>query len=53
MKKRKAVENARAARAAAEEAARVAAGKKNEEIFKRAESYVQEYLNAEREEVHV
>ncbi len=53
LKKRKAVEQARAARASAEEAARVAAGKKKEEIFKRAESYVQEYLNAEREEVRL
>ena len=53
LKKRKAVEQARAARCSAEEAARVAAGNKSEEIFKRAESYVQEYLNAEREEIRL
>jgi large subunit ribosomal protein L7e len=53
LKKRKAVEQARAARAAAEQTAKAAATKKTEEIFKRAESYVHEYLSAEREEVRL
>lgn len=53
LKKRKAVEKAQAARLAAEETAKAAAAQKTQEIFKRAESYVQEYLNAEREEVRL
>lgn len=51
LKKRKAVEQARAARVAAEAVAKAAAETKSAEIFKRAESYVHEYLNAERENV--
>jgi large subunit ribosomal protein L7e len=53
LKKRKAVEQAKAARAAAEQAAKATSAQKSAEIFRRAESYVKEYLNAEREEVRL
>lgn len=53
LKKRKAVEQARVARAAAEKVAQASAEKKKEVIFKRAESYVHDYLHAEREEIRL
>jgi large subunit ribosomal protein L7e len=53
LKKRKAVEQARAARNAVDAEARKAANKKRTQIFKRAERYISEYRNKEREEIRL
>ncbi|KIY42828.1 ribosomal protein L30p/L7e [Fistulina hepatica ATCC 64428] len=53
LKKRKQKEKAREERLAAATAARQAAKAKQKVIFKRAESYVKEYIAKEREEIHL
>lgn len=53
LKKRKAVEQAHAARVALDAQAKKAGAKKRAEIFKRAEQYVAEYRRNEREEIRL
>lgn len=53
LKKRKAVEQARAAAAAAKVESRKKSLAKRAQIFKRAESYIKEYRSAEKEEVRL
>ncbi len=53
LKKRKAVEQARAAASAAQVEARKKSKSKRVQIFKRAESYIKEYRTAEKEEVRL